>query len=87
MPVPVKRAPFYAIKAHGWKFMSFGGLAADGQLRVLRKDGSPIPNLYAAGEILGAGTTMGRSHVGGMCVTPALTLGRLLGQKMLKFRA
>ena len=87
MPVPVKRAPFYAIKAHGWKFMSFGGLAADGQLRVLRKDGSPIPNLYAAGEIHGAGTTMGRSHVGGMCVTPALTLGRLLGQKMLKFRA
>lgn len=87
MPVPVKRAPFYAIKAHGWKYMSFGGLAADGQLRVLRKDGSPVPNLYAAGEILGAGTTMGRSHVGGMCVTPALTLGRLLGQQMLKFRA
>lgn len=87
MPTPIARAPYYAIKAHGWKFMSFGGLAADGQLLVLRKNGSPVPNLYAAGEILGAGTTMGRSHVGGMCVTPALTLGRLLGQKMLSFKA
>lgn len=87
MPMPIARPPFYAIKAHGWKFMSFGGLAADGQLRVIRRDGSPIPNLYAAGEILGAGTTMGRSHVGGMCVTPALTFGRLLGQKMLTFRS
>lgn len=85
MPSPIARAPFYAIKAHGWKFMSFGGLAADGQLRIIRPDGTPIPNLYGAGEVLGAGTTMGRSHVGGMCVTPALTLGRLLGQKMLRF--
>ncbi len=86
IPTAIASTPYYAVKAHGWKFMSFGGLAADGQLRLIRKDGTPIPNLYAAGEILGAGTTMGRSHVGGMCVTPALTLGRLLGQKMLSFR-
>jgi fumarate reductase flavoprotein subunit len=85
MPMPIAKAPFYAIKLHSWKFMSFGGLAVDRELRVIREDGSPIRNLYAAGEMLGSGVTMGRSHCGGMCVTPALTFGRLLGQKMLPF--
>ena len=50
-----------------------------------KQDGKPIPNLYAAGELLGAGQFMGRSYCGGMLVTPALTFGRLLGQRMLKF--
>ncbi len=86
MPLPIKQGPFYAIKLHSWKYMGFGGLAVDGQLRVIRRDGTPIPNLYAAGEIMGSAQTMGNSHCGGMCVTPALTFGRLLGQKMLKFK-
>ena len=57
----------------------------DDSLRVIREDGSAIPNLYAAGELLGAGVFMGRSYCGGMLVTPALTFGRLLGQKILDF--
>ncbi len=85
MPLPLVKAPFYAIKLHSWKFMGFGGLAVDKELRVIKQDGTPIPNLYAAGEIIGSAATMGRSHCGGMCVTPALTFGRLLGSKMLKF--
>jgi fumarate reductase flavoprotein subunit len=87
MPLPIKQAPFYAIKLHSWKFMGFGGLAVDGKLRVVRRDGTPVPNLYAAGEVLGSAATMGNSHCGGMCVTPALTFGRLLGDRMLKFGA
>ncbi len=85
MPLPIAKGPFYAIKLHSWKYMGFGGLAVDKELRVIKQDGKPIPNLYAAGEIIGSAATMGRSHCGGMCVTPALTFGRLLGSKMLKF--
>ncbi len=85
MPLPIAKAPYYAIKLHSWKYMGFGGLAVDGQLRVVRQDGKPISNLYAAGEIIGSAATMGKSHCGGMCVTPALTFGRLLGSKMLNF--
>jgi fumarate reductase flavoprotein subunit len=44
--------------------------------------GKPIPNLYAAGEVLGLGATSGNSFVGGMSVTPAMTFGRLLGQRL-----
>jgi fumarate reductase flavoprotein subunit len=46
---------------------------------VTRKDGSPIPNLYAAGEVLGSGATLGNAFVPGMMLTPALSLGRWLG--------
>jgi len=49
---------------------------------VIRARGEPIRNLHAAGELLGAGQLMGQSFVGGMMVTPAMTFGRLLGQRL-----
>lgn len=81
MPRPIAEAPFYAIRAHGVNVVSFAGLAVDDGLRVLRKSGTPIKGLFAAGELLGAGQLMGRYYCGGMTVTPSLTFGRLLGQK------
>jgi len=87
MPAPIAKGPFYAILTHSWTFLAFGGIAVDGDLRVIKQDGKPVPGLYAAGEVIGAGATMGKSHCGGMCVTPALTFGRLLGERMLKFNS
>ena len=85
MPSPIAKGPFYAILTHSWTFLAFGGIAVDDELRVIKQDGKPVQGLYAAGEVIGAGQTMGKSHCGGMCVTPFLTFGRLLGQRMLKF--
>jgi fumarate reductase flavoprotein subunit len=82
-PLPIKKPPFYAIRAQGCAITGAAGLAVDDSLRVIRKDGSIIPGLYAAGEILGAGQLQGNAYVGGMMVTPSLTLGRLLGQRLL----
>ena len=82
-PLPVAKPPFYAIRVQGYSVTSTVGLAVDPQLRVIRQGGEPIPNLYAAGELLGSGQTMGRAACGGMMITPALTFGRLLGQRML----
>jgi fumarate reductase flavoprotein subunit len=83
LPLPIVKAPFYAIRLQGWCLTTFAGIAVDDDLRVIRKDRSPVANLYAAGELLGGGQFMGRSYCGGMFVTPALTFGRLLGQKIL----
>jgi fumarate reductase flavoprotein subunit len=58
------------------------GLAVNDDLQVIRQDGAPVGNLYAAGELLGSGQTMGKAACGGMMVTPALTFGRLLGQRL-----
>ena len=84
MPLPITKAPFYAVELHSWALTSYAGIAVDGELRVIRQDGTPIKNLYAAGELLGMGQMMGRAVCGGMSVTPALALGRLLGTRLLK---
>lgn len=84
LPVPIASPPYYAITHLGSSATSSAGVAVDGMLRVLRGDGSPIPNLYAAGEILGSGATMGASFAPGMMLTPALTLGRLLGERLIR---
>ncbi len=84
MPLPISKPPYYAIRLQGYSILVFGGLAVDTSLRVIREDGSPVPNLYAAGEVLGKGVFTGSAYVGGMSLTPALTMGRLLGQKIVK---
>jgi fumarate reductase flavoprotein subunit len=81
-PLPIAQGPFYAIRHVGWSIVGFAGLAVDDTLRVLDQNRQPIPNLYAAGEILGLGATSGNAFVGGMSVTPAMTFGRLLGQRL-----
>jgi fumarate reductase flavoprotein subunit len=81
-PLPIAEAPFYAVRHVGWSIVGFAGLAVDADLRVLGPGGKPIPNLYAAGEVLGLGATSGNSFVGGMSVTPAMTFGRLLGARL-----
>jgi fumarate reductase flavoprotein subunit len=87
MPLPIAQPPFYAIQLQSWNLTDYAGIAVDGELRVIKKDGTLIGNLYAAGELLGMGQLMGRSVCGGMSVTPALAFGRLLGNEILDFKA
>jgi fumarate reductase flavoprotein subunit len=82
-PLPISRPPFYAVRSQTWTLKSYVGLAVNGDLQVITRERRPVPNLYAAGEVLGA-TTGGRAHTNGASVTPALTFGRLLGQKIIR---
>lgn len=47
------QAPYYAVKVTGALFHTQGGLDIDADTRVLRQDGSPLPNLLAAGGAAG----------------------------------
>jgi predicted oxidoreductase len=47
--------PLIAVRLHILTRKSLGGLHTDLSCRVLRKDGSPLPGLYAAGEVAGFG--------------------------------
>ena len=80
---PIDTPPYLAIRAVGFTVLSPGGLDVDGELRVMGTDGQPIPNLFASGEILGSSRITGAAYVGGMSLLPAITFGRLLGQKLL----
>ena len=42
-------APYHAVKVTGALFHTQGGLDIDAEARVLRDDGLPMPNLFAAG--------------------------------------
>jgi fumarate reductase flavoprotein subunit len=85
LPKLVGNPPYFAVLHHGLSVCGWAGLDTDDELRVVDNAGRPIPNLYAVGELLGFGRANGNAFVGGMGLQPALTMGRLLGQRMLKW--
>ncbi|HEV8110404.1 MAG TPA: FAD-dependent oxidoreductase [Burkholderiales bacterium] len=73
-------APFCAVKVTGALFHTQGGLVVDKTARVLRKDGSPLPNLFAGGGAargLSGPSSWGYFSGGGLLT--AVTLGRIAG--------
>lgn len=82
-PMPIgNKGPFYAVTHLGHSATSSAGVVVDEQLRVVRGNGEPIANFYAAGEVLGSGATLGNAFAPGMMLTPALALGRWLGMTL-----
>lgn len=82
LPLAFGTGPFYAIRNHGIALVTFAGLDIDETFQVRREDSSPLRNLYAVGEVIGAAATCGQSFCSGMLVTPSITFGRLLGQRL-----
>ena len=62
---------------------SLGGVAIDTSCRVLRPDGSPIPGLFATGEVTGG--IHGLNRIGGNAGTEVLVFGRIAGQSAAAF--
>lgn len=81
---PIATPPFYALLSYTSSLISFGGLHVNADLQVLDMQGKPIEGLYAAGEVIGAAATSGNAFCGGMLITPALSFGRILGEKLGK---
>ncbi len=82
LPAPIRRPPFYAITHLGSSATSSTGVAVNGEMKVVRGNREPIPGLYAAGEVIGSGATLGAAFAPGMMLTPALSLGRWLGMTL-----
>lgn len=81
LPLPIEHGPFWAIQNHGSIVKSFAGVCVDSSLRVITEAG-PLENLYAVGEALGGATMSNETFVGGMSLTPALSFGREIGQRL-----
>ena len=58
---------------------SLGGVAIDARCRVLCADGTPIPGLFAAGEVTGG--VHGRNRLGGNAGTEVLVFGKIAGME------
>jgi fumarate reductase flavoprotein subunit len=72
--------PYYAVKVTGALFHTQGGLAVDVEGRVLREDGTPLPNLYAGGGAArGISGPSSWGYMAGNGLLTATTFGRLAG--------
>jgi len=73
--------PLYAVKVTGALFHTQGGLAIDAFGRVKRKDGTLLPNLFAAGgAAAGVSGETAAGYLSGNGLLTATVLGRLAGQ-------
>lgn len=75
--MPIETAPFYAYPVTCGITFTFGGLKGDADGRVLDKSGTPIPGLFAAGEMLGG--LFSRNYPGGTGLTAGMVFGRRAG--------
>jgi fumarate reductase flavoprotein subunit len=78
----------YGVKVTGALFHTQGGLRVDGDARVLRADGSAIPNLYAAGGCAAGISGRGPGgYLSGNGLLTALGYGMLAGRHAARTRA
>ena len=77
----ISAPPFLAYPLVGAVAYTFGGLATDTRARVLR-DGTPVPGLYAAGEITGNFFTTAPNAVS---VLRAFVFGRIAGREAIEY--
>ena len=82
LPAPIAEPPFYAITHLGSSATSSAGVVVNKAHQVVRGNQEPVPGLYAAGEVLGSGVSLGSTFAPGMMLTPALSIGRWLGMTL-----
>lgn len=73
---PIVEAPFYAVRVYPGDIGTAGGLVTDAKARVLDREGTPIPGLYAVGNDMNS--VMGGTYPGpGITLGPGLTFGHV----------
>jgi tricarballylate dehydrogenase len=81
---PVDEPPYVAWPVTCAITFTFGGLRTDHDARVIGRDGSPIPGLYAVGETAGI---YHHKYPGATSVLRALVFGRVAGDAAATRRA
>lgn len=73
---PLAQPPYFAYPLTAAICFTYGGLRTDTKARVMASNGSPLPGLYAAGEIVGL---FYHEYPAGTSVLRSLTFGRIAG--------
>jgi fumarate reductase flavoprotein subunit len=77
---PALKAPYRVVKIMGALFHTQGGLDINKEMRVLKKDGKPFPNLFAGGGAArGLSGPSDWGYLSGSGLMTATNMGRLAG--------
>ena len=77
---PLDSPPFYGYPLRPGITFTYLGVAVDERARVLREDGRPCENLFAAGEIM-SGNILGQGYMAGFGMTIGTVFGRIAGRE------
>lgn len=80
--VAIKEGDFYIQKVVPSTHHTMGGITINEDAQVLDAKGEVIPNLYAAGEVVGG--IHGTNRLGGNAITDIVVFGRIAGQNIVK---
>jgi tricarballylate dehydrogenase len=78
--LPVDRPPFWAYPLRPGITFTYLGVTVDECARLIRQDGRPSPNIFAAGEVM-AGNILGRGYLAGFGLTIGTVFGRIAGRE------
>ncbi|MBO0683879.1 MAG: FAD-dependent tricarballylate dehydrogenase TcuA [Candidatus Dormibacteraeota bacterium] len=78
--LPIDRPPYYCFELVPGITFTYLGVAVDARARVLRGDGEPFENVFAAGEIM-AGNVLLRGYLAGFGMTIGTVSGILAGEE------
>ena len=74
--------PYSAMRMVRSTTFTWGGFAVTLDMQVVNVMGDPVPGLFAAGDTVGGVNVI--SGMGGLHISPALTLGRIAGRSAVK---
>ena len=77
------KGPFYAIEIAPAVHHTMGGIKINPKTEVLTKEGTPIPGLYAAGEVTGG--VHGANRLGGNAVADICIFGKIAADSALAY--
>lgn len=79
---PLRYPPYYGIRLWPKVHFTMGGVGINERAEVLDARDTPIPKLFAAGEVTGG--VHGASRLGSCSITDCLVFGRIAGQNAAK---
>ena len=78
MTAALDTPPYYAIRVKPAIHHTMGGIRVDADMHVLRNDDTPVPGLFAAGEVTGG--VHGANRLGGNGVADIVVNGKIAGR-------
>jgi fumarate reductase flavoprotein subunit len=84
MALPLTKPNFCSIEIWPGVHYTMGGIKISERAQALRKDGTPVAGLYAAGEVTGG--VHGANRLGGNSTVETVVFGRIAGREAAQYK-